>query len=62
MTGAPKLMITLVAAWVVGVLATRWILLHAFAIDAATLTLMAAVPLTQAACFLAWRAVFRRRR
>lgn len=61
MTSARGVFTVLVVAWIAGVLATRWILLHAFALDGPTMALMVAVPLMQSAVFLAWRAVARRR-
>ncbi|GMV22179.1 MAG: hypothetical protein AB7L71_02720 [Vicinamibacterales bacterium] len=60
MTSARGIFFVLVAAWIAGVLATRWVMLGAFALDGPTLALMAAVPLTQAVVFLAWRAIRRR--
>jgi hypothetical protein len=54
--------LTLLLSFVVGVLATRWLALHAFALDFPVVAAMIVVPLVQAAVLLTWRGWFARRR
>jgi hypothetical protein len=49
------LFLTLLLTYALGVLASRWLVLRAFALDAPTIAAMAAVPVVQAAVLLAWR-------
>lgn len=56
------MILTLLLSFVVGVLATRWLALHAFALDFPVVAAMIVVPLVQAAVLLTWRGWFARRR
>jgi hypothetical protein len=47
--------LTLVLTYVVGVLASRWLVFRAFALDAPAITAMIAVPLAQIAALALWR-------
>jgi hypothetical protein len=47
--------ITLLLTYGIGVLACRWLVLGAFALDGPTLAAMVAIPIVQTAVLLAWR-------
>lgn len=53
-------MLTLVVSYGVGVLAVRWLILHAFALDGAAIVALVAVPVAQAVVLIGWRRVWRR--
>jgi len=50
--------LTLLLTYCFGVLACRWLVLHAFALDGPTATAMVAVPVVQAAALAGWRRLF----
>ncbi len=57
-----SLIITLLLTYCLGVLASRWLVFRAFAIDGPTLVALVAVPVVQAAALAVWRRWSGRRR
>lgn len=60
--GFRTLVITLLVSYGAGVLAVRWLVLHAFAFDGPAVVSMVAVPAVQAVVLVGWRRVFAARR
>ncbi len=54
-------LMALLLSYALGVLACRWLIFHAFALDRPTIAAMLAVPLVQAAALAGWRRLFRGR-
>ena len=57
-----SLIVTLLVTYSLGVLASRWLVFRAFALDGPTVAAMVAVPVVQAALLAAWRRWSGRRR
>ena len=62
MTASWSLALTLLLTYAGGVLAVRWLVFRAFALDGPTVAAMLAVPVVQAAVLIGWRRWAGRRR
>lgn len=58
MSGFRSTVVTLLLSYSLGVLACRWLIFHAFALDAPVVAAMVAVPLVQGAALTGWRRLF----